>query len=74
MCLKNNNISEVKCEPGNNLASAPKNMIVNMCNNPITMVPFQMGSFIARNNVTWGYENDDAEFEVTLKSAFTWGG
>merc|ERR1711935_479162 len=74
LCLKNNNISSVKCEPGNNLASAPKNMVVNMCNNPITMVPFQMGSFIARNNVTWGYENDDAEFEVTLKSAFSWGG
>ena len=54
------------------LAQSPKNMIVNLVNNPIDQVPFQMGTFIARNNVTWGYENDEAEFEVTLKSAFTW--
>ena len=55
------------------LAQSPKNMIVNLVNNPIDQVLFQMGTFIARNNVTWGYENDEAEFEVTLKSAFTWG-
>ena len=56
------------------LVQAPKNMQVDFSNNPITDVPFAMSTFVARNQVNWGYENNDAEFEVNLKSAFTWGG
>ena len=70
--MKNNNISTIKCEPGNKLAEAPKAMEVNLMNNPINSVPFQMASFLARNNVKYGYENNDAELEVTLKSAWSW--